>query len=107
MGHANFSDLFIMKKEITNKTAVIINKAPFLSVSQIIWGKLAVRLANVAPIPSETKVTGKAQHKRVLREPKSEKKDKTLFTLYPRYFFCVITCISNSFFDLIICNFLF
>ena len=56
------------------------NNSSFLSTIHIIRGKFAVRLANAAPIPRETSVTGKAQHRSVLSDPKRDKKDKSLFT---------------------------
>jgi hypothetical protein len=68
-------------KDAINKIPVMMKRASFLSVNHIICGKLAVKLAKVAPIPIETRVTGKAQHKRVLKEPNSEKKETTLFII--------------------------
>jgi hypothetical protein len=74
MGQGIFSAFLIMTKEMINKIAVITKRASFLSVNQINWGKLAVRLAKLAPIPNETKVTGRAQHKSVLSDPKEKRK---------------------------------
>lgn len=47
----------------------------------MICGKLEVKLAKLAPKPNETSVTGRAQHKSVLIDPKREKNDTNFFTL--------------------------
>ena len=61
------------KKDKTNRKAVIIKSKSFFSVSQIICGKVDVKLAKLAPRPRATRVTGRAQQSSVLKDPNKEK----------------------------------
>jgi len=68
-------------KEIISKIAVMIKRISLFFVIHIILGNILVNEANVAPMPILTRVTGRAQHKRVLNDPKSEKK-AIIFCIY-------------------------
>ena len=80
IGQAWFAEYFIAIYEVASISAVNTNIISLWEVSQIIWGKLAVKLAKLEPSPKETKVTGRAQQSSVLVDPNKDKKDINLFT---------------------------